>query len=216
MTTYSNPGPIGDVPPSPNVVEETWGNAIRDRVVRNFVDDTERDTEITTPVEGMFCYLASDHVLQQYAGPTDGWQPPWSLPWGVLAPTAAITAPVTGFTSDADVPGVSSGALTVVANRLIRVHVHGRVLQNTSTGLAKVAIQDGSTRLLNVLDTSLAATGREVFDGAYEYSPTAGTHTWKLRAGTSAGTLDVVASTNGDPGACFITVQDIGPAGAPS
>jgi len=33
-----------------------------------FADSTARDAQITSPIEGMFCYLADSNVLQYYSG----------------------------------------------------------------------------------------------------------------------------------------------------
>ncbi len=72
MTVYPNPGAIGNMPPTPNVVESTWGNAIRDRVVNNFDTTGHRDAAIGSPVEGMYVHIAG-RGLQAYSGAASGW-----------------------------------------------------------------------------------------------------------------------------------------------
>jgi len=93
MTTYANPGGIADVPPSPNKVESTWGNAIRDRVVNNYASAAARDAAIPTPVIGQscVCIISDTPTFIIYQGATTGWTPPWNTAWGEVASVVVQT-----------------------------------------------------------------------------------------------------------------------------
>jgi len=57
-----------------------------EQVVAIFADSTARDAEITSPIEGQFCFLKDTNVLQFYNG--SGW---------------------TSFIGDGDITGVTAG-----------------------------------------------------------------------------------------------------------
>ena len=65
-----------------------------------FADSTARDAQITSPIEGQFCYLADTNVLQFYNGSA----------WTAFVGDGDITAV---NTADGVAGGGSSGAVTV-------------------------------------------------------------------------------------------------------
>ena len=145
MTTYSFPGAIGDMPPTPNKVESTWGNAIRGRVVNQFANDSDRDAAIGSPVEGMACYVAGDHTLEVYTGATDGWCAPWNMPWGEVEATKLSSSSQSGFTGDITGLAVTFEA---VANRVYIVECDCELLPSASTvGVIVLQVQEGGTAL---------------------------------------------------------------------
>jgi hypothetical protein len=92
VTVYTNPGPIANVVTKTDV-EDSWRNAIRDRVVNTFATAAERDTFYAGqggPKAGQFCYVDNLSGLLGYAGPVCGWQPPWNVAWGEVA-TSFVT-----------------------------------------------------------------------------------------------------------------------------
>lgn len=145
---------------------------------------------------------------------------PWGLPWGeVPGSYAQVTASVTGFSgSTTDAAGLTTGAITYVANRIIEVRALSPVCtQNTSAGLAKVWIADGAgVNKGQMLNRSLAAGERFPAYSSVRLVTVAGAQTYKVRATTSAGTLDIGAGVSGDPSPAFIQVIDLGPSGNPA
>jgi len=215
VTTYSNPGAIGDVPPSPNKVESTWGNAMRDRVVQNFATETDRDAAITAPVVGMFCYCHDVDQLQQYAGATMGWTPPWNMPWGEVAATSFTSSSQTGFTGD--ITGLAV-TFTAVANRIYIVEATCELLPSASTvGVIALLVQEGGTILKRTQQPSgsyASPIGIDLTVRRRMVGVAAGSHTYKASCSISGtGTLDVdVSSTN----PASIRVWDDGANGSPS
>ena len=45
-----------------------FNNYVQEQVVMVFDDSTARDAQVTSPEEGMFCYLKDTNVLQFYSG----------------------------------------------------------------------------------------------------------------------------------------------------
>lgn len=215
MTVYPNPGAIGDMPPTPNKVESSWGNAVRDRVVQHFAATTDRDAAIPAPVEGQFCYVDALHQLQQYCGATDGWQMPWYSKWGVVGEADNSGADQGSITATSLVTGCSV-TWTAVANRRYRITVFALV-KNTAAGNGmQINTVDGSSAVKRLAQVhSGAVSSSDLIAYSYvEKGISAGSQTRKLQAVAGAGTMTVVGVTAG--GACSILVEDDGPNGAPS
>ena len=211
MTTYANPGAVDDVVTA-TAIETTWGNAIRDRVIQNFANTTARDAAITSPVLGMHCYVAGVG-LQQYCGATALWQKPWYMPWGFIS-KSNVTASQLAVTSS--VITNSDLTWTAIANRWYRYAIHvPMVIQNTSTGLAKLAIQLDTVALTVALDRSLVATERFPVNAEAVFTVAAGSHTIRSQVATSAGTIDITSSATTDPGFAQYALYDMGPNGDP-
>lgn len=141
----------------------------------------------------------------------------WNMPWGNLgyalvgADQNAIGGSMTNLTS-------LSMAVTVPANRRIEVRTH-LYFNAGSPGAAMIAeVSEGGTGLNRVAQfTGSLASGNAwamAFEGAVILTPTAGSHTYQIRAQKSAGTgqLDLPAASH----ACWISVNDLGPSGAPA
>ena len=131
------------------------------------------------------------------------------LPQGVVA-YAEVTANQTGFTSTASDITSLTATWTAVAGRRYRITGHlGCAQQNTSGGFWNLQITDASNTIQALAPHSLAV-GEQAPITAFEVVvPGAGSITRKLRARTSAGTGDVLASS---ARTAFILVEDIGPA----
>jgi hypothetical protein len=116
MTTYSDPGPIADVIGAAGRIEHTTINAIRDRLVRRFNNATERDAEITGPVEGMLCHIAGAGFQQYLAG---GWRS--FIPYDSAVSTAGDVS--AGSTSYANVDTSLDLVLPAIAGDIIEVGI---------------------------------------------------------------------------------------------
>lgn len=106
-----------------------------------------------------------------------------------------------------DLTGLSV-AVTVGTGRRIKVTGHVFILQNTSVGIPDGFFREGATTVGRLGSDDLGAGQRTVWDGSVILSPTAGAHTYKLSASTSAGTLTLFADAVGNHAS--ILVEDIG------
>lgn len=214
MTTYANPGAVADVPPTPNKIEETWGNAIRDRVVNNYANTTDRDADITAPVLGQTCYVAGVG-FQIYAGPTDGWRAPWNLSWGRIT-SASITSDSAAFTSITDVSGLSV-TFTALTNRRYRCQFSGNVESTVAGDLIRVTIAGGGGTVFAERDATIPANnGRAAVHFDEDLTTlSAGSNTLKIQAAriSGSGTTILTGSAHNSP---RIRVTDDGPNGNPS
>jgi len=121
---------------------------------------------------------------------------------------AQVVADQTGITTVTDLTGLSV-VVIVATSRRIKISGHVFVLQNTSTGIPDGNFQEGATVLGRLGSDDLSAGQRTVWDTSVVLTPSAGSHTYKLTASTSAGTLDVKASATNP---AYILVEDIGAA----
>jgi hypothetical protein len=145
---------------------------------------------------GVLTQVGGQAVVQQGA----------AVPAGTLG-YAQVTASQTGISTVVDLTGLTI-TVTVSSGRRIKVTGQCRMIQNTSTAFATFAIQEGAT-ILNeaiwvggpTIDSMITVPVMAILQ------PTAGVHTYKLTLATSAGTVDLTASTV-QP--AFIMAEDIG------
>ena len=78
-------------------------NYLMEQSISIFADSTARDAQITSPIEGQFCYLADTNVLQYYTGSA----------WAAYLDEGDISAVNTSATSGLS-GGASSGAVNLV------------------------------------------------------------------------------------------------------
>lgn len=125
---------------------------------------------------------------------------------------AEVTANQTGITSETDLTGLSV-AVTVGANRRIKITGQGHVTPQTSVGTCVGRIKEGATNLGRWAGadggTPIGNSSLEI--GSAILTPSAGSHTYKLtlQKFTGGNTVDLTAAT-GLP--AFILVEDIGSA----
>lgn len=211
------------MPPTPNKVESTWGNAVRDRTVQNFATAAARDSAIPSPVVGQMCCidnLATVSLgLLQYCGATDGWQKPWNMPWGVLPGGSALATSNQGsITTVADLTNLTI-TVTVVANRLIRLYADGLTIASTAGTVttASITLVESATQLGATIHGgfSLPTTSFTEAPISTTFTPAVGAHTYKLRGAvlSGGGTMTTVASATAP---WNLVAEDIGPAGAPA
>jgi hypothetical protein len=219
MTTYTNPGAIGDVHDSADV-EGSWMNAIRDRVCNTFADALARDTfyaSVGGAVPGQFCYLRSTGAFMQYCGAATGWRPPWNTAWGLVAgpgidTTNRDTSGVTGFV---ELTGTSV-TFTAVANRYYRIVWSGQMSIATAVTWGEVMLAEPADPFVPVERAliSFPATGKsQAVRGVHVLTLAAGPKTYSLE-GRTGDTTRVVTVRSAERRAS-LEVYDIGPAGDP-
>jgi hypothetical protein len=175
-----------------------------------------RDTVITAPVDGMVAYIGSndaDEGLYTYNGTSWRKGPGWNAPWGLIARNQGNgSGTATSGTTETAI--FTSASFTAVANRYYRV--------NISTSINATA---GDTYTLRVRQDSTSGTvwwnGNAIYGTGVttllihpmgSNTLTAGSHTFVLTATRSAG------SGNASIGTLVLvnmTVEDLGPSGAP-
>jgi hypothetical protein len=168
----------------------------------------QTDTGANRPIIGKYEFNGVD------------WRLPWGEPWGSLDFASRSTLDQTINTTADDLASLAV-AKTVPANRHLEVRgAVGLVIQHGSSGIAKVSICDGTDLVLGlIVDDLLAADpgvgSRTRGETGIPVEGASGALAFKLRAVTSAGTLEVFGGT-GDPGPAWIRLIDLGPAGDPA
>lgn len=111
----------------------------------------------------------------------------------------------TGISSITDITGLSA-TVTVPAGRRIRVRGYAHFLQQTSSGISQLFIREGSTTLQTAVSSAQSPSQHGPAEVEWVGSPSEGTHTYKLSALTTGGTLDIKATATD---IAFILVEDI-------
>lgn len=216
--SISFPGYVPDVAPGGPVADD-WGNAVRDRALQVFDNSTDRNAAITVPKVGQACYLTTTGELLIYAGATDGWTKPWNTPWGLLArDTREADALTLGSGGTSDITGLTL-SVTLHANRWTKVSMNIPLIEKNTTGYVKIWITEGANDKRELIfNTDMLDGKRAAASGFMQANFDAGTYTFKGQVNCSAGSADLLASSEdtGDPSAMIIMVEDQGPDGNPS
>lgn len=132
---------------------------------------------------------------------------PPSQPSGMTLAYAEVTALQTGISTETDLTGLTV-TVTVPTGRRIRVTGQARVDTVTTAGHVIGRIKEGATELSRWLNEDIGASQTATSDNAVVFSPTAGTHTYKLTLEKFNGgnTVTMVA---GATQPAFILVEDI-------
>lgn len=120
---------------------------------------------------------------------------------------AEVTAAQTGITSETDLTGLSK-TVTVGSGRRVRITGFVPLQQVTSAAIPRVLIHADGVQETDAFHDTAANAFFNIHVAAV-VTPSAGSHTYKLRASTNAGTLSTVTSATNP---AFILVEDIGPA----
>jgi hypothetical protein len=174
-------------------------------------------TRPASPVRGDVIYEIDTGKVLTYYGATTGWKPPWDARWGVMAYASASADQAMSPAAETDVTSLTSGAVTYVANRRIRIEWHEPGPSGGFGGdIFELRInKDGSAYHRAVFSIATSnLVNRIVTVVAYD-SPSAGSHTYKATAirtgGANTITFNRAALT---PSLGFFVVEDIGPASA--
>ena len=148
-------------------------------------------------------------------GTTPAWQRPWNQPWGNVA-EAKTSGNQTGITTEVDLTSLTV-TFTAIANRKYRVSCSVATTQVTTNGRQQIKISTAATGAGTIIAASATVPSPLDFDQhtiiAPLQTPAAGSTSYHLRGLTAAGTMSI---NNSLPGPSTITVDDVGPNGAPS
>lgn len=209
------PGYVPDVHSS-DALDPAWGNAIRDRSNQVFADTTTRDAAIPAPQVGQTCVITTGSNAGEYCyvGATDAWRPNWNQGWGEVARTVDVTLQTNADSAEHTITAAAT-AMTAVANRLYRITVSG-IWTNLRVGAASIVVKvkDGTTLIEQARSGIAAASVSLPLTFSVETTLTAGAHTINVthQQSTSVDGLSMPGATT----PLVITIDDIGPSGAPS
>jgi hypothetical protein len=192
-------------------------NYLMEQSVMYFATTTARDTAITSPEDGMVAYIGSNDSsegLYTYNGTAWRKGPGWNAPWGVISYVQTTTAQ-TGITTRVDVTSMTTGSITYVANRLLRITVQTpKMSGSVADTRLEVFLMNGATTLSSCTSTTVVAGVGNSTNLSFYDTTTAGARTYDLEVALSgAGTGSISASATNP---FQLIVEDIGPSGAPA
>ena len=192
-------------------------NYLMEQGVMYFATTAARDLAITSPEEGMVAFIGSNDAnegLYVYHGATGGWRkgPGWNAPWGFLATSGNVGNVTTGTHTtmqDGSVPMTLTA--TTVTNRRYRITMeHQHYASGGANSINRRLVIGGTTQrdynVLNIAQFVVAAATNVSF-----YTETSGqSRIFKVQIAAS-GSNAAVNDNN-----FVLTVEDIGPSGAPA
>jgi hypothetical protein len=200
---------------SGTTITASWANAsVRDQAVSPFASTGARDSAITSPVVGMVSYISSNDTAEGVVTRTSGstWRLPWNMPWGNIGDSRTGVAQA-GIGVTFTLLNNIAVSFTAVANRKIRATAVFDVRQRTAAGLIQCKIQEtvAGTDLNTVAEYAPTVDAYQTIIAITNFTPAAGARTIRLSVATSAGTVSL-----NDISGTLLTVEDIGPSGAPA
>jgi len=133
------------------------------------------------------------------------------LPRGVLSYVENASLSQSASTSGTDITSLTTGSVTIAANRLLRVTVYiPSIERNGAMSLAVRIVEDSSNVQYGRWDSNNIVTPCSVV--AFRSGVSAGAHTWKAQVVITAGAGTWTASSNSATGAAFIMLEDVGSA----
>ncbi len=179
-----------------------------------FTSSTLASTAIPSPYDGQAYYLNTGTETEgvQYWNGT-AFRQPWSMPWGAVG-NAKATADTNLSTTAQTSIGISA-TFTAVANRRYRVSYAFSVLASSAAlQTATFELWNASAKVEGLASLSVASTAYYVVSGIAYATASAGSTTWTIRALTGGGGGTVTHKGTVSPG--WLTIEDIGPSGAPA
>lgn len=181
-------------------------------------DAVQYVTSTTRPTTGLIAgrtviYETDTGNLLRWYGTTTQWQPSvWNSKWGEIVAPAEKTTNQNGITTVTDITSLTL-TWTAVQNRKYRTHLYLPVLtQVTSAGVVVAVVTDASNTVKSQVNMTLAAGDFGHVNNHERWTSPSGPVTRKARISTTAGTVDITA---GAAFRAFLSVEDMGPAGAP-
>ena len=192
-------------------------NYLMEQAIPVFATTAARDAAITSPEAGMVCYINSNDAnegLYHYVGAAWYKGAGWNAPWGVL--TRAFTTSTTTINAahTAETVVVTSSAVTIPANRIIKITAGCRYASGggvlISIGRIRRGTTTGGTEILLAYVPPVPSSNAEV-----------GAQIVGIDSGGASGSTQYVltlahSANTDDRNPTSIIIEDIGPSGAPA
>ncbi|CAB5212520.1 hypothetical protein UFOVP196_25 [uncultured Caudovirales phage] len=198
----------------------SWANAnVRDQVITSFASTGNRDATITSPVEGMVCYVGSNDAnegLYTYNGTSWRKGPGWNAPWGIMASVTQSGALVT-TSATTEITVTNTASFSSIANRNYLFTVSTSCYDDVASG------SQFTFRLRNGSLTGTSLMAQIVSTSLNSYTPLSFSFVNTLSTASSNGLFLTMQRTSGTgrfnsnatASPALITMTDIGPSGAP-
>jgi len=192
-------------------------NFCQSQSIMYFSSTGARDVAITAPAAGMTAYIDSadsSEGLYSYTGIRWNRGPSWNAPWGVVS-NVQTTTTQGSITTRVAVTSMTTGSITYVANRLLRVTVQTPKMATTlADSRIEVFLMNGATTVSSCTSISPTAFSGQTTGLSFFETTTAGARTYSLEIGRNdASTVTTNASATNP---FQLIVEDIGPSGAPA
>lgn len=191
-------------------------NYLMEQSVMVFATTAARDSAITSPEAGMTAYINSgdsSEGLYSYTGGTWNKGPSWNAPWGILTSTFTQTATTINAVHTAETVAVTSSAVTIVANRNIKITAGCKLAAAAACLGTSARIRRGTTTAGTlVLVASVPSPSGVNVETGFQVSG--------IDTGASGSTQYVLTlshfSNVEEKNPISMIVEDIGPSGAPN
>lgn len=198
-----------------------WANAnVRDQTIVNFASTTARDASITSPVEGMVCYIGSNDSsegLYTYNGTSWRKGPGWNAPWGLLTKTSFATTSVTSGTHTTlqDGSAALTTTATTITNRVYKITtVQNPYASGGANGFQGSHVVGGTTQAQFLLP-SLSTVTQDTRTYVSTFTETSGQSRIFKAQIAAYNTNTAITDWGSSTIPRVIIVEDIGPSGAP-
>ena len=158
-------------------------NYLMEQSIMYFATTAARDAAILSPEDGMVVFVGSNDVdegLYVYHGSAWNRGPGWNAPWGVMAYVQTTTSQ-TSITTRVDVTDMTTGSITYVANRLLRITVQTpKMAGSVASTRMEVFLMNGATTLSSCTSTTVVAGVGNTTNLSFYDTTTAGARTYDL------------------------------------
>lgn len=181
-----------------NIIDDAWGNEIRDRTLQVFASTAERDSQWPTVPNGAVCLTVDTYTRWIRRGGI--WEPMWPRVTGSVVGSSTLANSTAG--TFVDVPGMSIAVPFYPGHRYwLKASI--TVSQTVAAGNAYLYITDAANTLIGQALTS-ATVGQILNFHAEAWATPGAAVTYKLRFATSTGTVTLQQSQ-------YLSVFDWGP-----
>jgi hypothetical protein len=189
---------------------------LMEQSVMSFESTGARDVQITAPEDGMVAYIGSNDAnegLYTYNGTAWRKGPGWNAPWGVMV-RAQGTGPGTSTSGTTETAVFTSSSFTALANRFYRVSISTTITATAGDTYTMRIRENSTTGTVWWAGNIVFATGQTKLQvhpmGSRAIA--AGSYTILLTLTRTAGVSAQITTLEN----ANMTVEDIGPSGAPA